>query len=516
MSIYVFSLLVGYEQNGIDNAQGIRNGYLKKTNLPIRYIFTDLPTQREINNYSIAGIAVEDMLCAPLYLTDNYNLAGNVSAKEKVKQLKKKFHIAEVRERKHSTELYQNGKMVVSVVLKENRDSISHIDFFESGKLILSEHYGDRLLYSHYYVTDFMNGHAYARCARTAFVDKNGRKKYDYIYEKGGKGRYVYPNGRIYTRQEFLCEFIKKLKLSEDDLVILDRPSHMDFVQPLFQFGNCARFIAYLHSGHYFLRGENVGSVYINYEYYYWFKYTKYIDWMVVATEEQYDDLRQVLTRYGCEVPKIKAIPTGGLEQLRYPEKVRKRYSLVTVSRLQDHKHVDWVIDSVVRAHEKIPELSLDIYGEGEENYVLQIKKKVKEYNADSYIRFMGYADVRELYTNYEAYISASVFETLGLSLMEAVGSGNAMIGLDVRYGNRLFIEDGKNGKRIPFRIEDMDNPGKIQNVIDKMAEAIVELFSDETKLREYQKYSHEIAERFLNEKIEKQWIDFIEMIERT
>ena len=45
-----------------------------------------------------------------------------------------------------------------------------------------------------------------------------------------------------------------------------------------------------------------------------------------------------------------------------------------------------------------------------------------------------------EIYKNYEVYVSASLLETLGLSIMEAVGSGMALIGLNVKYGNQVFI----------------------------------------------------------------------------
>ena len=52
----------------------------------------------------------------------------------------------------------------------------------------------------------------------------------------------------------------------------------------------------------------------------------------------------------------------------------------------------------------------------------------------------MGYADVTEIYKNYEVFITASLGETLGLTTLEAIGSGDAVIGLNVRYGNQVLI----------------------------------------------------------------------------
>ena len=122
----------------------------------------------------------------------------------------------------------------------------------------------------------------------------------------------------------------------------------------------------------------------------------------------------------------------------------------------------------------------------------------------------MGHCDVSEVYKNYEGYISGSVFETLGLSVMEAIGSGNAVIGLDARYGNRVLIEDGKNGRLIKFSPDDIQNPQRVKEIISDMAKCIVEVFSDEEMLLAYQEHSYQIAERFLNDKIEKKWIDVI------
>ncbi len=45
-----------------------------------------------------------------------------------------------------------------------------------------------------------------------------------------------------------------------------------------------------------------------------------------------------------------------------------------------------------------------------------------------------------EIYNDYELFLSASTYEGFGLTLMEAVGSGLGMIGLNVNYGNSTFI----------------------------------------------------------------------------
>lgn len=97
----------------------------------------------------------------------------------------------------------------------------------------------------------------------------------------------------------------------------------------------------------------------------------------------------------------------------------------------------------MIKAHRINPNIFIDIYGR-DDGYLGYLQDMVSQNQAQSYIRFMGWADVTEVYKNYEVYITASLWETLGLSLLEAVASGTAMIGLDVKYGNHLFIQPEK------------------------------------------------------------------------
>ena len=67
--------------------------------------------------------------------------------------------------------------------------------------------------------------------------------------------------------------------------------------------------------------------------------------------------------KYNGVAPAIYTIPVGSLDELKYPTANRKPYSILTASRLATEKHVDWIIEAVVKARETVPQLSLDIYG---------------------------------------------------------------------------------------------------------------------------------------------------------
>ena len=259
-----------------------------------------------------------------------------------------------------------------------------------------------------------------------------------------------------------------------------------------------------IHSKHYFKKFEDPFRLYFNYEYYFLFKYSWRIDTIVVSTQRQREELAEKLREYKCIVPKIEVIPAGGIDQARHPKMGRRPYSLISVSRIDILKKIEWILRSVIKAHQINPRISIDLYGEGDPAYFKSLTDLVSENQAQSYIRFMGQADVTEVYENYEVYLSASLGESLGLSVMEAIGSGNAIIGLDVEYGNRLLIHPGKNGYLVDFDLNYVS--GDDSKLIDDMADKIITIFENEERLNEFHQHSYEISKEFLAEKIKKKW----------
>ncbi len=84
-------------------------------------------------------------------------------------------------------------------------------------------------------------------------------------------------------------------------------------------------------------------------------------------------------------------------------------------------------IRAVALAHQKEPNLRFDIYGKGGKQENLQ--DLIDTLGANDYIQLRGHADLRDVYPQYEFYVTASQWETFGLALMEAVGAGLALVG---------------------------------------------------------------------------------------
>lgn len=505
MAIYVFNLLVGYVISGVEHAQGYRASILKDFPHPVKFVFTELPRRKDINKYKKIGIDEDQMLSMHLYLSDNHTLELTENIDDKLAELKESLHYTNIKYQDTEIKLIKNGSVIAVILLDEtNTRCFYGIHYYNKTKLIRTEFYTKGIAYVNYYVTARTGNRSYAKLVRCTFYNKDSSIAYEQIWE-GGEEKYIFPNGKLCTKSQLVEQFVKRLGLSEQDIVFLDRDAHFNFVQPLFQFGGNARFITFFHSAHYFEKGEDPWyHLYLNNNYFYWFKYSNKIDTMVVSTQEQKEELVKKLQEYECSVPNVEVIPVSGIEHLRYPDLERKKYSLISVSRIDRRKKIDWIIKSVIIAHQKNPSIFIDIYGREQDDYFQYLQDIVSANHAQSYVRFMGYMDVTEIYKNYEIYISASLGETLGLSVMEAVGSGMAMIGLDVKYGNRLFIQSEKNGYLIEYDrkyIEEDDS-----KIIDDMAEKIVDIFADEARLEEFHKASYEIARDFLNEKIAEKW----------
>lgn len=480
---------------------------LENISCSVKYIFTETPKRNDVIRYNSVGINTEQMLSAHQYLAGQWTLELTGKAEDKVKELTSKLHCTAVEWLETEIRLFRASSIVATILLDMKQGSYYYgVHYFNHGKLVHTEIYTDGLSYTDYYVTAKSDRGEYAKRVRRTFYQKDGRVAYDQIFE-GEKEWYLFPEGRLYTKQQFFVTFLEKLALKKQDIVILDRPARYDIVQPLFQFEKNARLIVIIHSGHFYERGEDPFDLYLNREYNYCFKYAGMIDTMIVSTEEQKKELTEKLLEYRCKVPKITVIPAGGIKKLKYPVGRRRPYSMLSVSRLAKRKKVEWILRAVIKAHRVNTSLSLDIYGQGDALSYLQ--DIVSQNRAESYIRFMGWTDVTEIYQNYEVYITASLWETLGLSLMEAVAAGNAMIGLDVKYGNRLFIRPGENGYLVNFHTGYVD--GDDEELTDEMAEKIIEIFADREQLEKFHQCSYEIAEKFSTEMIEKQWKNLLE-----
>lgn len=463
MSIYIFSLLVGYVQNGVDNAQGRRAQYIKDLEEPVKYVYTDLPTSQYIQRYLDVGIDYRDMVCSYLLLAGNEHIGA---------------------------------------------DRINEIPIYShNNKMIACEYYTNRLIYRNYYIHDENN---HPKLAKTAIYKSDGVVAFDVFYDQGKPSYYLFPDGEICNKYEFYVKYFKSLNLTEKDTILIDRPSQLDYIQPLLENKGNARTIVFLHSGHYFEHNEDPGYNYLNPEYFSWFKNSKLIDDIVVSTSCQKDDLVSNLIGFGCKTPRITVIPACGIEKIIENDS-RKRYSIISVGRHSFEKRLDLSIKSVIEAHKKIPDVTLDIYGpRSSSGYTEELERIIYENDASDYIKIKGFRDLTDTYKEYELFLTTSLKETLGLGTLEAIASGDAVVGFDAVYGNKELIIEDYNGKRVPIDYDQLDNEIYVTQLIKSIADEIVDILTDSSKLMKYRENSYQVAEKYLDSVIATKWVNFL------
>ena len=492
MTVYNFNLLLGFEANGVDVAQAHRLQLFRSLDLDTRFVFTQWPHSDQLDYFLSKGYDYEELLFAQLLFTDQQSTTPTLSPHELEEQLGLKT--SQIIHETPSGRTYQldEGELLVFVYDKKDFSKVQFIEYFSGGYLLKRETYAATKLVTDYFILNYQNGHVLAELGRRVYHNLDGSVGLEEILVNG-KQRYLLQNEKLITHAELMEIFVKKLQLKANDIVIMDRASNMDFARPLLEQESGARLGLVFHSEHTF------GNQPFSYEYYYPVKYAHRFDFMIVSTDLQAKVLKESFEKEGKEAPRIYVIPVGSLKQLYYSEQDRKTTKVMTASRLIYSKRVDLAIRAVALAHKKGGDIEFSIFGRGIEYDSLE--NLIQELGAQEYVHLMGYADLTTQYLNHSIYLTTSLSETFGLTLMEATGAGLAMVGFDLRYGNPSFIKDGFNGYLVSF--EDKSD----QERVEEIAHILLKMTSQD--LSSYQEASYHLASSYLEENILDLWRKF-------
>ena len=482
MTIYTFNLLVGYEPNGVDVAQASRAKILRGLGVTAKFVFTAWPTPEKLAYYLSLGHRDEELLFAHLTFTDQ-----KTSVPQKtVGDLQMEFQLTRLDtiEKTEGAIRYQFAdKNELTFHLDPyHPDCVRYVDYLLAGNMIKREYYGACKLATEYF--------QYGRILRRTYHNQDGSIAFEEL-RLGESWLYKLGPEVLTNHTEVMRRFLLQLSLKEEDLILLDRASRMDFARPLLEKDAPSKLAMVFHSEHEFENGH------LNYEYYYVFKYAKRFDYFITATDLQKEVLEQTLAKQGCKGIPIYSIPVGHLETLTEPQGDRQPYSVITASRLDPRKRIDLVIRVVAQAKKRLPALQFDIYGKGGEADRLQ--HLIQELAAQDYIHLRGHADLKQIYPCYQVYLTTSQWETFGLTLMEAAGAGLALLGFDARYGNPTFIKEGENGYLVPYS-EIMPE----EQLVKELAEKLVQLF--ESDLAPFHQASYDLASSYLTSKVLEVW----------
>ena len=495
--IYNYNLGIGWASSGVEYAQSYRAKVLRNINKPAKFIFTDMfPRDNLIDMTRNIGFKDEEIIWLYTFFTDFAPEPVTYTLDALEQSVTKPFTFE--REGKTGRMVFGgNNNFFKIYFVNANQDFVHRVEMVSEGCLIRKDYFTSGRIFSEYYAPLDGKAHMYER----RFFNRDGSVAYEEITDDDVV-MYKFPDKLIGSKEELIGYMTSKLSLTEDDIIIIDRATGQ--AQGILENAGKARVGVVIHADHFSEGATDDNNILWNNYYEYTFAMNKHIDFYVTATEKQRELLLEQFEKYHNVRPNVYTIPVGSLSKLRKPDGPRKKHSFITASRLATEKHVDWLVAAVAEAKKDVPDITLDIYGKGGAENDLRIQ--IEKLNANSYIRLMGQQDLREIYKNYEAYLSASTSEGFGLTLMEAIGSGLPIIGFDVRYGNQTFIDEGKNGYKLPYAIG-MER-GRRQA---KMVEAIKRLCLEDD-IAAMSAHSYKKAEKYLASEVEKKWKNLVEM----
>ncbi len=238
--------------------------------------------------------------------------------------------------------------------------------------------------------------------------------------------------------------------------------------------------------------------------------FLKHSEYATMPTEMAIDDLVPKKRKsFNVTVePLSNGVDLSKFGPKKAPAKIYRKYHLpkdkpiaLYVGRVDPEKSLSNVVSAFATVLDKVPDARLVIVGDGTDRrrlvdlaQALGIKKEVI---------FPGRImppDVMEVYRTAQLFVTASETETQGIVLIEAAATGLPLVAVDAGAVREL-CQNRKNGI--------LCQPGDV----NKLARAMINLFTDEELRKKYGEYSLEIAKQHdLNRTLQR----FVEIYEEA
>lgn len=477
MKVYSVNKGIGYASSGVEYAQKYRKELFETFEVDDHYIFLDYLSKNIAVYTDLMGYTPHQIIWIYNFFSHRKTTRNTYTVSQFLGTLGDIYEIVSQNEKFLEVKVSSTQRYKIWLL---QEDIIDRVDYIVNNVLLTVSHY-DQSLNN---VEEYHQG----KLIKREFFDGEGLKTFEQFYNQGEITVTIIENHILYGKMEFYRYFFEKLELKQEDAVIIDRP--LDVIEGILScLVNKARLFSVVHAEHYNESLSKGKHVLWNNNYEYVFEHADYFEAIVVSTKRQKQILQKQLNK-----TTILTIPVGYINKISR-KKNYKPYQLITASRLAPEKHIDVLINAVILVHKVFPELTLDIYGEGGER--CKLEEIIEKNNASEFIHLCGHQDLSQVYSNYSGYVSASTSEGFGLSLLEALGAGLPLIGVDVEYGNREFIEHGGNGV--------LYEKTELKLMPETLAMAI-EFFFTKKLDEKGRAFSRKKAKPYLKENVAKSW----------
>lgn len=167
---------------------------------------------------------------------------------------------------------------------------------------------------------------------------------------------------------------------------------------------------------------------------------------VIVQSEDQKPFFSQSVQKKAVVIPN--PINPAYIENFK-AEYCATSHKIVAAGRLTGQKNYKMMIDAVKLVSEKYKDVSLAIYGAGEQE--AELNAYIKTQGLEDTVRLMGRSnELYRIYQTADLYLMSSDFEGMPNALAEAMAIGLPCISTDCKTGPRDLVDDGENGYLVP------------------------------------------------------------------
>ncbi len=200
---------------------------------------------------------------------------------------------------------------------------------------------------------------------------------------------------------------------------------------------------------------------------FFWSKLSHKVEYITCPTVSTYNTLKD-LNIFPVYKLKLLYDPIISINEIRRKKNKKiddilanKEY-ILSIGRLTRQKNFSLLINCFDKIKKRLPNMNLVILGEGEERKKLE--NQINKLNLKSSVFMLGYkSNVFNYIYNAKCYISSSLYEDPGFTLIEAGSLNKIIIAFDSKTGPSEILDNSKRG----FLFKNLDSNNLVNTFFD-------------------------------------------------